>query len=485
MKRITILILTIILFFGVIVRLYQFRSPVADWHSWRQVDTAAVTRNFVQNGIDLLHPKYDDLSNVASGINNPQGYRFVEFPLYNAFTAILFTSLDYFTLEEWSRLVTIAAQIISAIFLFCLVRHYRGDVVGLLTAFFFVFLPFNIYYGRSILPGPTMIMFVLGGIYFFHRWITVQLTNIQEEKNIQIKWEFFFGIIFIACALLVRPYAVFYLLPIGYIIWKYLGLKGFFNPYIIIFLFTSFVPFIAWRIWMTQYPEGIPGSDWLLNKGNIRFKGSFFYWLFAERIGRLILGYWGVILLTLGIVRKTGKEKLFFFSFLVATLLYMTVIARGNVQHDYYQIAIIPTLAIFLALGTDILVRGANSVFSPLLSKIVLLVVFCFMFSFSWYYVRDYYNVNNVWVNAGDAVDRLTPKNAKILTLTDGDTTLLYYANRKGWANLQKSFPEMIKMGARYLIIPTPSESELNLGQLYPIISSSNDYALFDLQPTK
>ncbi len=78
MKR-EIVILLLILMGGLVVRLYKFNAPVADWHSWRQVDTSAVSRNFVKDGFDILHPKFDDLSNVQTSgkYDNPQGFRFV------------------------------------------------------------------------------------------------------------------------------------------------------------------------------------------------------------------------------------------------------------------------------------------------------------------------------------------------------------------------------------------------------------------------
>ena len=93
MKKLDYFILSLILIIALLFRLYKINIPLADFHSWRQVDTAAVSRNFVKNGIDLFHPVYDDLSNVQSGIDNPLGYRMVEFPIYNAIITVIMMSL--------------------------------------------------------------------------------------------------------------------------------------------------------------------------------------------------------------------------------------------------------------------------------------------------------------------------------------------------------------------------------------------------------
>jgi hypothetical protein len=66
-----LILLTVI---AIAVRLYKIDSPIADWHSFRQVDTAAVAKLFQKNGIDLLHPKYFDLSNIQSGKENKEGF---------------------------------------------------------------------------------------------------------------------------------------------------------------------------------------------------------------------------------------------------------------------------------------------------------------------------------------------------------------------------------------------------------------------------
>src|SRR3989338_11659015 len=161
------ILLSIILLGAFFVRLYRFDNPIADWHSWRQTDTSAVSRNFVLHGFDILHPKFDDLSNVASGIDNPHGYRFVEFPLYNLFQAGFFSLFDFFTLEQWGRLVTIFSSLLSTLFIFLIFKRRLNIKTAFISAFFFAYLPYNIYYGRTILPDSTMVTAILGGTYFF------------------------------------------------------------------------------------------------------------------------------------------------------------------------------------------------------------------------------------------------------------------------------------------------------------------------------
>ncbi|TAK93195.1 hypothetical protein EPO05_07245, partial [Patescibacteria group bacterium] len=170
-KNVSVFVLATILLLGFVVRLYRFDNPVADWHSWRQADTSSVSRNFAKDGFDLLHPRMDNISNVQSGLENPQGYFFVEFPLYNAAQAGLYKLIGVLTLEEWGRLLSIVSSTLSTLFLFLIVARHSNKTVGLFAAFFYALTPYNIYYGRTILADTSMVMAMLGGIYFFDLWV--------------------------------------------------------------------------------------------------------------------------------------------------------------------------------------------------------------------------------------------------------------------------------------------------------------------------
>ena len=476
MKNLHVFLLSFILIFGFIVRLYKFNNPIADWHSWRQVDTSSVSHMFVDYGFNLATPRYQDISNIASGFENPQGYRFVEFPIYNALQAGLFIAFKTITLEEWGRIVTIISSLSTSLLLFLLVRRYLDSRTALFTSFFYTFLPYSIYYGRTLLPDTTMVAFSIAGVYFFDTYIR---SLLKKEKK---QWVFFvLSILFCAGALLLKPFAIFVLAPITYIVLKN---RVLFNWRVIMIGLVSVLPVIAWRMWMQHYPEGIPVSTWLFNKGDVRFSPSWFYWVFDDHIAKLILGYFGFGFILTGIIKKAKeKDYLFFFTFLLSALLYLFVVARGNLQHDYYQIVILPAVALFLARGATFLLEFTDRTNRVIGFLALPIILFLMLFS-SWYVVRDYFNINDISiVVAGKKADSILPKNAKVIAPQDGSTVFLYYTGRQGWPAFTEPIEGLIEKGATHLVIAKPTKNDFSgFGTQYEIIASSEDYLILDLK---
>lgn len=479
--------LGIIIFLSVLVRLYRIDSPLLDWHSWRQADTASVSREFVDNGINFLVPTYHDISNVPSGLDNPQGYRFVEFPIYNAIHAAVYKHIGILGFESWGRLISIVASAFSVFFIYALVKRYASSEAGLFAGLFYGLLPFSIYFGRVILPEPLMTMSFLAAIYFFQCFADVTRENHAVFSKILF---FVLAAFFAAVALLLKPFAGFFLIPLAVIAYQAWGLSLFRHWQLYVFVLLSLLPLGLWRWWMMRYPEGVPTNLWLFNGGGIRFTGAYFYWIFAERIGKLILGYFGAGFVVLGFLTIMQKDwlsplrksrSLVFLAFVFSALIYLFVVARGNVQHDYYQIPIVPAVCMLMGLGAAFL-WSPGKVYSRIATRIILVLFTVFTLVFSWYYVRDFFNINNPnLVLAGQAVDSLTPKNAKVIALYGGDTSFLYQTKRSGWSSMQNPLPEMIKKGAEFLVIVNPNTEDLNLANEYEVVVSRPEYLLLKL----
>ena len=169
MKKVEIFLLLTILLLGLILRLYKIERPIGDWHSWRQADTAAVSRNFIKEGFNPFIPKYDDMSKQANGLDNPQRYRFVEFPILNTIIAGVWsiTGIN----EAYARMVTVFITLGSILLLYFLVRSFSGKTIAFLSVFFFATIPYNVFYSSAILPGPLMIFGILGLYLSFVKWL--------------------------------------------------------------------------------------------------------------------------------------------------------------------------------------------------------------------------------------------------------------------------------------------------------------------------
>lgn len=475
-------ILVGILFFAFLFRLHGFANPIADWHSWRQADTSAVSRNFVKQGYDILHPRFDDLSNVPSGKDNPNGYRFVEFPIYNLHQAIFYQLFPIFTIEEWGRLVTIFSALLTIIFIYLLTTKYVSKTAGICAAFFYAFLPYNIYYGRVILPDPMMVMTILGGTYFFDLAIDENfrftITNFKPSKGLVF---YVLAMLFTAAAFLIKPYALFFTLPMLFLVWQKYQFSAIKKWQLWIFAIITLLPLIGWRLWIQQYPEGVPANSWLLNGNGIRFRPAFFRWMGYERLIKLISGYSGILLLILGVIEISKKKIYFIWSFIFASFFYVIIFATGNVQHDYYQILVMPSIAMLFGISAAALIEKKNNK-HRILFLITLSIVTGTMFFFSWRLIKDFFNINNPSiVIAGKAVDSLTPPDVKVIANYTGDTSFLYQTNRQGWASFEKPIPEMIGMGARYLVLANPTVADHGLSKDYKVIKETKEYILFDL----
>lgn len=422
--------LVLIIISGFALRLYKIDSPIADWHSWRQADTAAVTRNFIKYGFNPFVPRYDDMSGVSEKpIANPAAFRFVEFPVYNIATYpfYLFFGMD----DRYHRLVSILFSLGSTIMLFFIVKKYAGSMAGLLSAFTFSHLPFNVFFSRTTLPEPTFVFFSLGMLYFTDRWI---------ERNTLLS--LIIGFIFTVIAFLMKPWAIFFYLPLLYSAIR--KNKKFFLKFIL-FSALAVTPFILWRLWMLQEPQGIPASSWLLNSDGIRFKPAFWWWLVSERIGREILGATGIVLFIIGILTRPKNKNYFLHIWLLSAFLFMSIFATGNVRHNYYQISFVPIASVFFSLGFMKLFEKNDSFLPRFWTITVALLLLPLAFYFTWKIDKEFYKINNPdIVEAGKTADQILPKDAIVVAPYNGDTAFLYQTNRKGWATTALPLAEMV-----------------------------------------
>lgn len=469
------LILVCLLAFG--LRLYRLNNPPLDWHAHRQSDTASVTREYIKRGITLqtiFTPTFHDVGNIQSGQDNLEGYRMVEWPWPNLLTAQLLIWFSFLPLEATSRMLAALFSLISVISLYLIGNRYSGRFVGLFAAGSFAVSPYIVYYSRAILPEPFMVATLLLAILTFDHWL----------KTLKIRW-YLISLLCLTLALLLKPFILFMapvFLVMIYLWHHHLQIKH----YLLIGIYGSaLVPLILWRIWMQNFPSGIPASEWLFNSNGIRLRPAWFRWLGWERIGKLMLGVIGFLPLIFGFVRLSKKELWFYGSWWLGVVLYLIVIATGNVQHDYYQYLITPILCLTVARGLIVIQRGLGRHLHPILSWVAVALIASIMAIGSWQWVKGYFNVNHwQFVRAGEVVARLTPEEALVIAPQFGDTQLLYQTQRRGWP-IGGEIDKKIDMGAQYYVSGTFDDEVTELQAKYRTIEQTSEYVIIDLTAVK
>lgn len=260
-----------------------------------------------------------------------------------------------------------------------------------------------------------------------------------------------------SAAVLIKPVAIFFLLPI-FINDIWLGV-------------LMLAPFGFWRLWSAYYRVGQPYSLWLLNGNKIRFKGAFFQWIFGERLGSMILGKWGIFPFTQGLA-VMGE----FWIWVLGAGLYLFVFATGNVHHDYYQLPIIPIVSILIALGI-------HHFATNLYKKTLVTVCVLFMIAFGWYQIRGNYQINH-WeiIRAGQAVDKLLPRDAVVIAPYQGDSAFLYQTNRRGFPSVPLPIEELIdKYGAEYYVSVNYDDQTNAVMKKYSVLEKTSEYVIVKL----
>ncbi len=462
-------LLVFIFIITLIPRLYKIDNSISDWHSFRQADTAMVARNFAQNGFNILHPQTDNILAISDSKKpNPNGYTFLEFPIYTLIVGVVWQTFGVHV--ELARLVSAIFASFSAIFLFLLVRKFSSVKIAAISSAVFALIPYSIYYGRVVMPNSTMVCLGLISMWLFARF--------YFDNS---KLSFYLSAVFFALASLSYPYVIFWIIPIIYLSLIKDGLLYQKIKYYIFFA-ASFIPLLLWRAWGANFPEAQIGSNWYLNYGNIRFTGAFFRWLIFERLSKLILGTGGFVLLFMGLIAKRrSKESYFYLVWLFSMVLYFVIFASSNVRHDYYQYIYMPVISVFVALGIDFLLRQGSSLIERSLSVSIAFGLIGMMLIFGYYEVKGYYNTNSLIVEAGKKADELLPPNARVIAPLSGDLSLLYYVNRPGWADFFEELSEFKNQGATAVVSPKFDEGIEKLARENKVLYRTNNYIIISL----
>jgi 4-amino-4-deoxy-L-arabinose transferase-like glycosyltransferase len=416
---------------GIVLRLVQIWMPVLGVHSWRQADTAAMARHFAEQGTPIWLPQID-----WGGAN--AGFVESEFPLYPFLVSRLYGLMG---VQEWlGRGLSVFCSALTIWLVIRLGRRWFTPQVGWWAGLAFALAPLGVYYGRTFQAEALLVLCAAGSLeahsIFVERrkawalslsWIC--FTGAALIKVIPLLW---LGLPLLLVQLTPSPRAKAESPP--QILRRLLKLS--LNPWFWVYASTALAVTSAWYVHAYQLGEasgltfGFWGED--SDRSNIGLALNLSSWVdLAFRTGLRALVVSGVPLLMIGTMRswRFGGGRIALggaIGMLICTLATM----RSSTVHEYYQFPFLLFSSPLVGLGWQTLEYKKRRWPIQMLLSITLIASLSIL-SIDYWAVET--RQRSIWMPLAETIRREIPANARVVTVTDSDPTLLNLARRQGW----------------------------------------------------
>ncbi len=420
------------------VRIYNITAPLIGVHSWRQSDTAAMSRNFDANGLNLFYPQID-----WGGL---PGYCETEFPIYSFIVALLYRIFGVH--DSLGRLLSVACFLVTIYFLYQLTLKFFNGTAAFWACLIYSILPLNIYYSRTFQPESMLLMCSIIGIHYFNNWI-----DSEKHKDLIL------SAVFVCLACLIKVLPVIYLgVPLFYLAWTKFGFKLFSKLTLWVYGIFILVSVFAWyhhahNIFL-EYGNTFGFSSDSTNRYDYSILLTLNFW--TELIFRTFFRHFAIFCFPIFIAglllpKKSIREYVFDI-WLIAIAFTWILVPVTSVVHEYYQLPFMLPAVVFIG-------KACDRYFDSHKRAIVICLSLALLVG-SILYTTGYMSVEKAGesevVKLAEEIKSIAPKNALVISSTGGDPTLLYLSNRRGWLIDREVTEEYIsskrKLGAEYLL---------------------------------
>jgi 4-amino-4-deoxy-L-arabinose transferase-like glycosyltransferase len=314
---------------------------------------------------------------------------------------------------------------LSLPFFFLLVRKTFGEIAATWALFFYSFAPIGIMASRCFMPDTPSLALSIIGLYLFDVWISDQRSTMA----------FIASAFCISLSILIKATTVLIAAPLACLAFQYFKSSAFRNLKVWIFAAIALIPSAIWywhayQISQQFYPHHFFGA------GGVKIMPASWYWNIARQIPTSELA---PLLFLLGIVgawqtKSTASAKPLRW-WLAAMVLFIVVVGYGN-RHPWYQLPLVPIFAAFAGAACSFLAgKISNRVLK--ISLAVVLTVGVLIPAFV-YGSKFYESTAEPMRDAGLILKRIAAPSALVIAADNGDPTIFYYAERKGWHFTEK-----------------------------------------------
>jgi 4-amino-4-deoxy-L-arabinose transferase-like glycosyltransferase len=461
----------LILAFGAALRLFHLTAPFVDTHAWRQLDTAAMARNFYEDGFVPFDPQVD--------WGGRHGYLEAECPLIPALIALVYHVTGVH--ETVGRVIIIAFSLglIWATYRLALLLDGRPPVANA-AAFLIAVSPACIFFGRIVIPDTPMVFFTVLGLVGF--------AEFSRTNSARWMW---IGAASLTIACLLKLPAVFVGPAIVALLVQSRGWRVFRDPRVWI---AGIVPLALTAAWYwrahviferTGLTMGILGAPTKMYPAYVSpgpWPNFYSKWSTAALLSdsgfyeRMLVRFYHILLLPFGLVGAllggflwTARGRVPMIAWLISLTIFFFIAGEVHRVHEYYQLPFVVVAAMFFGgaawplfdatwlskrIGAD---RWRLARYAAIVVLLAMASIYCSSLTQVYFAPRD---MAQRMRQAGRIVDVITDDNSVAIVVDDYgimSPIFLYFAHLKGWSfeptDVSPSVADNLRrLGARYFV---------------------------------
>ena len=320
---------------GFMARAATIHSPLFDFHSWRQADTATISRNFVRENFNPLYPQIDARGALANG------YVETGFEIH-AFAVAALAKVVGFS-PQLGRLLNAALFPFAALLLFRFVRtRYGTDVALVAMCVYALGLPLSLYMDRAFMNEAILTLLSI-----------VCLRSAQQYCAGAGVGHLAALVLAAATIAIVKPTYLLVYAPVFGLFWERFGAAALARWELWLSAVVSAACGVLW-FWHAHALAQATGlsfglSDKLINTDILM---SAEYWIkIVRRLFADILGPVGFVAAIAGLIFALQRRKIAELLGFLAFDAYLFIVVGGNFHHNYYQLPIVPVATVLIALA--------------------------------------------------------------------------------------------------------------------------------------
>lgn len=378
-------------------------NPLLDIQSYRQTQTATISRNFYEDGGGLLNPRINWAGDYSGRIAT-------EFPVYNWLMAALWPAANLGDL--WGRILSSVFGLLCALYLFFLVRETVDEETAFLSGLVFSVLPISVYFTRTVQPEAMALWGIVGGLY-------------------HVRKAGFLHAVAASCLLALAPLAkmpyAFVWLPAAWLVYRARDPRRW--AVFLIPVLSVYGWYFYRKVSLSVVPSTAGALMDLVTANAVWFKAKFYQRLFLSRFPDLVTTYPGLALFGWGLWKGRSVDGGFFGVWLLATVLYLVAGGHYTYVHEYTLLTFAPVVAVFIAFGA----QSLRQMPSPRRRAAALFMLAAIPL-FTAVRIRKWYDLRHVFLlEAKPTVDRVSGSADLFLCNDTNEPLYLYHVHRRGF----------------------------------------------------